>query len=156
MRSTSTFLPRSSLEESALTSMRMDRIFLRIEEKTLPLHGGCHWSPPTWPKRACTASSLRTTKNRPLPWSAKKDARGRRARTAPLHHRGTSLSWGGGGGGQHQGRRTRMWPRGLILVEPPPRVASHMCDGDDECRSRKGIEGGRKGRTFIIKVRMRK
>jgi hypothetical protein len=39
-----------------LTSMCVDRFFLRIEEKTLPLHGGCRWSPPTWPLRACTAS----------------------------------------------------------------------------------------------------
>jgi hypothetical protein len=42
MRSTSTtLLSGSSLEESALTSMRVDRFFLRVEEKTLPLHGGC-------------------------------------------------------------------------------------------------------------------
>jgi hypothetical protein len=48
MRSTSTtLLPGSSLEESALTSMRVDRFFLCGEEKTLPLHGGCRWSPPT-------------------------------------------------------------------------------------------------------------
>jgi hypothetical protein len=43
MRSTSTtLLPESSLEESALTSMSMDRFFLRVQEKTLPLHGGCY------------------------------------------------------------------------------------------------------------------
>jgi hypothetical protein len=24
-----------------------------------------------------------------------------------------------GGGGQHRGRRTGTWPRGLLLVEPP-------------------------------------
>jgi hypothetical protein len=35
MRSTSTtLLPGSSLEESSLTSMRVDRFFLRVEEKT--------------------------------------------------------------------------------------------------------------------------
>jgi hypothetical protein len=40
MRSTSTtLLPGSSLEESALTSMHVNRFFLRGEEKTLPLHG---------------------------------------------------------------------------------------------------------------------
>jgi hypothetical protein len=39
------------------------------------------------------------TKNRPLQWSTKEDARGRRAGTAPLRHRGTSLSW-------------RVWGRG--------------------------------------------
>jgi hypothetical protein len=43
MRSTSTtLLPGSSLKESALTSMRVDHFFLRVEEKTLPLHGGRH------------------------------------------------------------------------------------------------------------------
>jgi hypothetical protein len=42
MRSTSTtLLPKSLLEESALTSMCVDRFFLRVEEKTLPLHGRC-------------------------------------------------------------------------------------------------------------------
>jgi hypothetical protein len=56
--------------------MHMDRFFLRVEEKTLPLHSGRHWSPPTWPLRACTASSPGPTKNRPLPWSAEEDARG--------------------------------------------------------------------------------
>jgi hypothetical protein len=64
MRSTSTtLLPGSSLEESALTSMCMDRFFLCVEEKILPLHGGHRWSSPTWPLRACTASSPRPTKN---------------------------------------------------------------------------------------------
>jgi hypothetical protein len=48
MRSTSTtLLPGSSLEESALTSMHVERFFLRGEEKTLPLHGRRHWNPPT-------------------------------------------------------------------------------------------------------------
>jgi hypothetical protein len=41
MRSTSTTLrPESSLEESALTSIRVDCFFLRVKEKTLPLHSG--------------------------------------------------------------------------------------------------------------------
>jgi hypothetical protein len=39
---------RASLE-SALTSMRVDRFFLRVEEKTLPLHGGRRWSPQLGP-----------------------------------------------------------------------------------------------------------
>jgi hypothetical protein len=66
--------------------MCVDRFFLRIEEKTLPLHGGCRWSPPTWPLRACTASFPGPTKNRPLPWSAEEAAQGRHAGTAPLLH----------------------------------------------------------------------
>jgi hypothetical protein len=85
-----------------LTSMRVDRFFLRVEEKTLPLHGERRWSPPTWPLRASTASSLGLMKNRPLPWNVEKEARGRRAGTTPLRHRGTSLSWRGGG--QHRGK----------------------------------------------------
>jgi hypothetical protein len=76
-----------------LTLMRVDRFFLRVEEKTLPLHGGRHWSPQTWPLRTCMASSPGLTKNHPLPWSAEEDAQGRRAGMAPLHRRGTSLSW---------------------------------------------------------------
>jgi hypothetical protein len=93
----STLLPGSSLEESALTSMRVDHFFLRVEEKNLPLHGGRRWSPPTWPLRACMASSPEPMKNRPLPWSAEEDARGWHAGTAPLCHLRTSLSWRGGG-----------------------------------------------------------
>jgi hypothetical protein len=43
----------------------------------------------------------------------------------------------GGGGGQHQGGRTGTWPRGLLLAEPPPRVAGHPCDGDEEGGTRR-------------------
>jgi hypothetical protein len=89
------------------------QLLLRVEEKTLPLHGGCRRSPPTWPLHACTASSPRPTKKWPLPLSAEADARGRRTGTAPLHHRGTSLSW--------RGRRTA--PRkmdGDVAAGPPP------------------------------------
>jgi hypothetical protein len=43
----------------------------------------------------------------------------------------------GGGGGQHRGRRAGTWPRGLLLAEPPPRVAGHTCDGDDEGESQR-------------------
>jgi hypothetical protein len=75
--------------------MRLDRFFLRVEEQTLPLHGGRGWSPPTWLLHVCTTSSPGPTENRPLPWSAEEDAQGRRAGTAPLHHRRTSLSWWG-------------------------------------------------------------
>jgi hypothetical protein len=96
-----------------LTSMRVDRFFLCVEEKTLPLHGGCRWSPPTWPLRVCTASSPGPTKNRPLPWSAEEDARGRSAGTTPLRHRGTLLSW--------RGRRKALRKMdGDVSVGPPP------------------------------------
>jgi hypothetical protein len=80
--------------------------------------------------RACTASSLGPTKNRPLLWSAEEDAWG------------GALGWLlfvtvkphslGGGGGQHRGRWTGKWPLGLLLAEPPLRVAGHTCDGDKE------------------------
>jgi hypothetical protein len=78
----------------------VDRFFLRDKEKTLPLHGVRRWSLPTWPFRACMASSPRPTKNQPLPWSAEEDAWGRRAGMAPLRHIRTSLSC--------QGRRTAL------------------------------------------------
>jgi hypothetical protein len=157
MRSTSTtLLPGSSLEESTLTSMRVGRFFLRVEEKTLPLHGGCRWSPPTWPLRACMASSPGLTKNRPLPWSAEEDARGRRAGTTPLRHRGTSLSW--------RGRRTT--PRktdgdlaaGASSLQNLPLESRAIPATETRMRQRrgrqkpeKGIEGRRQGRAFIKK-----
>jgi hypothetical protein len=141
IRSTSTtLLPRSSLEESALTSMRVDRFFLRVEEKTPPLHGSHRWSPPTWPLRACTASS-----------------KGRR-RTSLFHgvlrktHGGGMLGWLlfvtaephslGGGSGQHRGRRTGTWPRGLLLTEPPPKVAGYTCDVDEAATETRKAEAG--------------
>jgi hypothetical protein len=43
----------------------------------------------------------------------------------------------GGGGGQHRGRQTGTWPRGLLLAEPPPRVTGHTYDGDEEGGSRR-------------------
>jgi hypothetical protein len=95
MRSTTTLLPESSLEESAVTSMRVDHFFLRVERKNLPVHGEHRWSLVTWPLCACTASSPRTMKNRPLPWSVEEDARGRCAGTTPFRCCGTSLSWRG-------------------------------------------------------------
>jgi hypothetical protein len=137
MRSTTTtLLPGSSLEESALTSMRVDRFFLRVEEKTLPLHGGHRWSPPTWPLRACTASSLGPTKNRPLPWSAEEDARGRRAGTAPLRHRRTSLSWWGQ---QTAPRKTD----GDVAVGPPP--CRTPWKRGPYLRQRRGYDGDEEG-----------
>jgi hypothetical protein len=60
----------------ALTSIRVDRFFLRVEKKTLPLHGGYCWSPPTCPLCACMTSSPGPKKNRPLPWRAEKTHRG--------------------------------------------------------------------------------
>jgi hypothetical protein len=125
-----------------------------LRKKTLTLHGGRPWSPPTWPLHACTASSLGPTKNRPLPWSAEEDARGRRAGIAPLGHRETSLSW--------QGRRTA--PRktdGDVAAGPPPCRTSPESRGTYLRRRRgrrkpeKGIEGRRQGGAFIKKVRMR-
>jgi hypothetical protein len=114
MRSISTtLLHGSSLEEFALTSMRVDCFFLRVEEKTVPLHGGRRWSPPTWPLHACTSSSPGLTKNQPIAWSTEEDTRGRHAGTTPLRHHRTSLSW--------RGRQTA--PRktdGDVATRPPP------------------------------------
>jgi hypothetical protein len=47
-------------------------------------------------------------------------------------------------GRQHRGRWTGTWLRGLLLVEPPPRVAGHTYDGDEAAtETRKGIAEGR-------------
>jgi hypothetical protein len=61
----------------------------------------------------------------------------------------------GGGGGKHRGRWTGTWPRGLLLAEPPPKVASHTCDGDEaatETRKAEAGEGNRRrkaGRSVL-------
>jgi hypothetical protein len=47
----------------------------------------------------------------------------------------------GRGGGQHRGRRTGTWPRGVILAEPPPRVADHIYDGDEAATETGKAEG---------------
>jgi hypothetical protein len=104
------------------------------------LHGGCRLSPPTWPLRACTASSPGPTKNRPLPWSAEEDARGRRAGTAPLRHRGTSLS-------SRAADSTEEDERGCVrgvspLQNLPPRVAGHTCDRDEAEMEKRKVEAG--------------
>jgi hypothetical protein len=52
----------------------------------------------------------------------------------------------GGGGGQHRGRRTRTWPRGLLLAEPPPRVAGHTYDGDEAVTETRKEEAGEEDR----------
>jgi hypothetical protein len=68
----------------------------------------------------------------------------------------------GGGGGQHRGRRTGTWPRGLLLAEPPlesqaiPATEMRLRRRRGRRKSEKGIEGGRWGEAFIKKVQMRK
>jgi hypothetical protein len=108
----------------------------------------------------CTASSPGPTKNRPLPWSAEEDARGRHARTTPLHHRGTSLSW--------RGRWTapRNTNRDVASGPPPcrtppdsraiPATETRLRRKQGRRKLEKGIEGERQGATFIKKVRMHK
>jgi hypothetical protein len=105
---------RVVLEESVLTSMRVDRFFLHVEEKTLPLHGGCRWSPPTSPLCMCTPSCPGLTKNQPLPWSTE-EAHGGSALVRLLFVTVEPHSLGGGGR-QHRGRRMGTCPRGLLLA----------------------------------------
>jgi hypothetical protein len=67
-------------------------------------------------------------------------------------HRGDELGWLlfvtaephsiGGVGGQHRGRWMGMWPRGLLLAEPPPRVAGHTCDRDEAATATRKAEVG--------------
>jgi hypothetical protein len=97
----STRLPGSSLEESTLTSMLVDRFFLRVEEKNP--------ASPWWASLESANLALarlygflpRLTKNWPLPWSIEKDARGGAlGRLLFIAAEPHSL---GGGGGQHRG-----------------------------------------------------
>jgi hypothetical protein len=53
----------------------------------------------------------------------------------------------GGGTGRHRGRQTGTWSRGLLLAEPPPRVAGHTCDGGEavtETRKAEAEEGDKR------------
>jgi hypothetical protein len=157
MRSTNTtLLPRLSLEEYALTSMRVDCFFLRIKETN-----------PASPWRALLESA-----NLALARVYGFLPRANEEPTSSMECRGRRTGWRrllfvtaephslGGGSGQQRGRRTGTWPRGLLLTEPRPTVTGHTCFGDEaETRRRKpekGIEGGRQGGVFIKKVRMRK
>jgi hypothetical protein len=124
------------------------------------LHGGLHWSPPNWPLRACTASSPGPTKNWPLPCSAEDDTRGG-ALGQLLFVTAEPHSFGGGGG-QHRGRQTGTWLRVSSLRNLPlesraiPATETRLRRRWGRRKPEKGIEGGRQGRTFIKKVRMRK
>jgi hypothetical protein len=161
MRSISTtLLPGSSLEESALTSMRVDRFFLRVEKKTLPLHGGHRWSPPTWPLHACTASSPGPTKNRPLPWSTEEDARGGAlgrllfVTTEPHSLGGTVDSTEEDGRGRGRGASSL---QNLPLESRAiPATKTRLRWRRGRWKPEKGIEGRRQGGSFIKKVQMRK
>jgi hypothetical protein len=53
----------------------------------------------------------------------------------------------GGAGGQHRGRWTRTLLRGLLLAEPPPRVAGHTCDGDEAATETRKVEAGEGDRS---------
>jgi hypothetical protein len=57
----------------------------------------------------------------------------------------------GGDSGQHRGRQIGTWPRGLLLAEPPPRVAGHTCDGDEEGGSRRRGQKAEGGVEFLLK-----
>jgi hypothetical protein len=48
----------------------------------------------------------------------------------------------GGGGGQRRGIWTGTWPRGLLLAEPPPRVAGHTYDKDDAATEMRKADAG--------------
>jgi hypothetical protein len=149
------------LEESALTSMRVDCFFLRIEEKnpSLSMAGvaGVRQLGPC--ARLC------------LPPQAKEEP------TSSMERRGRhtgATRWNGssssprnltllaGGGGQHRGRRPGTWPRGLLLAEPPlesraiPATETRLRRRRGRRKPEKGIEGGRQGRAFIKKIRMHK
>jgi hypothetical protein len=141
--------------------MRVDRFFLRVEEKN-----------PASPWRASLESTNLALARVYgfLPWADKepdssmerqKDARGRRAGMAPLRHRGSSLSWRGWW-------TTPRKTNGDVAAGPPPCRTSPLelrAIPATETRLRrrrgrwklkKGIEGGRQGVAFIKKVRMRK
>jgi hypothetical protein len=160
MRSTNiTLLPGSLLEESALTSMRVDRFFLRVEEKIpclsmASIAGVRQLSP-------CARVRLP-----PL---------GRR-RTDLFHgassetHRGGTLgqllfvtavphSLGGAADSTEEDRRGR-GRRASFLQNLPleswaiPVMERMMRRRRGRRKLEKGIEGGRQGRAFIKKVRM--
>jgi hypothetical protein len=54
----------------------------------------------------------------------------------------------GGGGGQHRGRQKGTWPWGLLLAEPPSRVAGHTCDGDKAATETRKAEAGEADRRL--------
>jgi hypothetical protein len=92
--------------------------------------------------------------------------------TFSMERRGkrTGAAWGGlffvfaerhylgGDDGEHRGRRTETWLRGLHLAEPPPRVMGHPCDRDEaamETMKAEAGEGDRRrkaGQSVYLKV----
>jgi hypothetical protein len=158
MRSTSTtLLPGSSLEESALTSMHMYRFFLRVEEKNMPLHGGHRWSPPTWPLRGVWLPPR--ADEEPTSFM---ERRGRRTGVARWDDsssspRNLTLLAGAADSTEEDGRGHGRGASSLQNLSLESRAIPAM---ETRLRRRRGrrkpekmIEGRRQGRAFIKKVR---
>jgi hypothetical protein len=160
MSSTSTILlPGSSLEEFALTSMCVDRFFLRVEEKTPPLHGGRRWSPPTWPLHVCTASSPGRRRTDLLHGAPRKTHRATRWDGSSSSPRNLALLVGAADSTEEDGRgcdRRASSLQNLPLESRAiPATETRLRRRRGRRKPEKGMEGGRQGRAFIKKVRMR-
>jgi hypothetical protein len=115
--------------------MRVDRFFLRVRKKTcISMAGvaGVRQLGPCARVRLPPSGRRRTDLFHGAP--RKTHGGGALGRLLFITAEPHSL---GGGGRQHQGRRTGTWLRGLLLAEPPPRVMGHTCDGDEEGESRR-------------------
>jgi hypothetical protein len=147
MRSTSTtLLPESSLEESALTSIRVDHFFLRVKEK----------NPASQWRASMESANLALVRMYDFLPRADEEP------TSSMERRGrrTGAAYWDGSSSSPQNLtllagaadNTEEDGRGLLLAEAPTRVAGHTCDGDEAATDmRKGIKGGRQGGAFIKK-----
>jgi hypothetical protein len=101
---------------------------------------------PTWHLHACTTSFLGPTKNLPLPWSAEEDAHGRRAGTAPLRCRETSLSWRGRQtaprNGRGHGRGVSSLQNLPLETRAIPALETRLRQTRGRRKPEKGIDGG--------------
>jgi hypothetical protein len=127
-----------------------------LRKQIPPLHGGRCWSLPTWPLRACTASSPGPMKNQPLLWSAEEDARGGAGSSSSP--RNLTLLAGAADNNEEDGRGRGRGASSLqnLALQSRAIPASETRLRRGRRKPEKGIEGGRRGGVFIKKVRMRK
>jgi hypothetical protein len=132
-----------------------------LRKKTLPLHGGRHWSPPTWPLRTLYGFLPRADEEP----ASSMERRGRRTGEArwdgsSSSPRNLTLLAGVADSTEEDGRGHG---RGASSLENLPLESRAIPVTETRLRWRrgrrkaeKGIEGGRQGGAFIKKVRMRK
>jgi hypothetical protein len=162
MRSTSTtFLPGSSLEESALTSMCVDRFFLHVEEKNpaSPWRASLESANlalarvygflPRGNEELASSMERRVRHTRAVRWDGSSSSSRNLTLLAGVADSTEEDGWG-------RGRGASSLQNLPLESRAIPATETRMRRRRGRRKPEKGIEGGRQGGAFIKKDRMRK